>query len=510
MSVSDSFLPGGRLATITEAASERFEWGLRLGVALSTKQAWESEIWVALCRAWLKVVSGDEQRSSVLALLIQHPKLDRIADEVSDLLVHWSWADKAADPSSDVLLKGEALADRVWHASKSQTLLSDEPANGWSHEAINHPAGKVTQFWLYALSIVRKHAGDKWSGKLPRPYRDRFGQVIAGSCRGAQLGRVVIASQVRFLFAVDSAWTKENVLPLLDFAIEVERARSAWDGFLYRGSWDEGILPELLPLYERSFPYLLAADQAVCNRLCEHLASIAVFASINPLDNGWLDKFVLQAEDEIRATWAAYVRQSLESLSDDKIAGLWNRWLARYWERRNHGYPKPLGKVEVRAMVEWLPHLQVVFTAAVTEAVKSSAPKYEYTSLFSRLLKGKLQQRNPTELTQLLLHLMQTIPSGFSLFCDDLEKLVGGIQASSIPPGMYKRACDELSRIGCANAAAIFASSQSAKTDTGITMSGERPSDVFELISHLRAGNRDRADIDNQIRQERESWKRDK
>jgi hypothetical protein len=75
---------------------------------------------------------------------------------------------------------------------------------------------------------------------------------------------------------------------------------------------------------------------------------------------------------------------------------------------------------------------------------------------------------------------------------------------------MYKRACDELSRIGCTNAAAIFVSSQSAKTDTGITMSGEGPSDVFELISHLRVGNRDRADIDDQIRQERESWERDK
>ncbi len=387
MSVSDSFLPGGRLATITEAASERFEWGLRLGVALSSKQAWESEIWVALCRAWLKVVSGDEQRSSVLALLIQHPRLDRIADEASDLLVHWWWTDKAADPSPDVLLKGEELAARVWHASKSQTLSPDEPVNGWLHEAINHPGGKVTQFWLYALSIVRKHAGDKWSGKLPGRYRERFGEVIAGSCRGAQLGRVVIASQVRFLFAADSAWTKENVLPLLDFTIEVERARGAWDGFLSWGSWDEGILPELLPFYERSFPYLFGADQVKRNRLCEHLANIAVFASINPLDDGWLDKFVIQAEDEVRATWAAYVRQSLESLSDDKVAGLWGRWLARYWERRNHGYPKPLGTVEVRAMVEWLPHLQVVFSAAVTEAVKSPAPKYEYTSLFSSRLR---------------------------------------------------------------------------------------------------------------------------
>jgi len=313
---------------------------------------------------------------------------------------------------------------------------------------------------------------------------------------------------VRFVFALDPDWAIENVLPLLDFAIDVKRARSAWDGFLSWGSWDEGILPELLPLYERSFPYLLGADQGKRNWLCEHLANIAVFASINPLDNGWLDKFVIQAGDEVRATWAACVRQSLESLSDDKVAGLWGRWLARYWDRRNHGYPKPLDKAEVRAMVEWLPHLQVVFTAAVTEALKSPAPKYDYTSLYSGLLKRNVQERSPTELMQLLLHLMPTIPPGFSLFCDDLEKLVRGIPPSSIPPEVYKRVCDELGRIGCVNAAAIFALSESAKTTAGTAVSDEGPSDVFELISHLRVGNRSRSDIDNQIRKERESWER--
>jgi Domain of unknown function (DUF4020) len=510
MSVNNSVLPDARLANVTEAASERFDWGLSLGRALANREAWESEIWKALCRAWMKGVSSDEQRAAVLSLLVKHPSLDRLADGVADLLVHWWWADKSNDPSTQLLSEGEKIADRIWAVSDSEPPLSEEPANGWLHEAINHPGGKVVQFWLYALSVLRKHAGDKWSGSIPKLYRDRFSGVMTGKGRAAQLGRVVIASQVRFVFALDPDWATESVLPMLDFAIDVKRARSAWDGFLSWGSWDEGILPKLLPLYERSFSHLLGADQAKRNRLCEHLANIAVFASINPLDHGWLDKFVMEADDEVRATWAAYVRQSLESLSDDKVAGLWGRWLARYWERRNHGYPKPLGNVEVKAMVEWVPHLQVVFTAAVTEVLKSPAPKFEYTSLFSRLLKGNVQERSPTELAQLLLHLMPTIPPGFSLFCDDLEKLVRGIPPSSIPLGVYKRLCDELGRIGCANAAAILASYQSAKRATGTTASDEGPSDVFELISHLRVGSRSKADIDSQIRQERGSWERDK
>ena len=33
--------------------------------------------------------------------------------------------------------------------------------NGWLHEAINEAGGKVVQFWLYTLSLLRKRAGDK-------------------------------------------------------------------------------------------------------------------------------------------------------------------------------------------------------------------------------------------------------------------------------------------------------------------------------------------------------------
>jgi hypothetical protein len=465
---------------------------------------------MALCRAWLKGVLSDEQRAAVLSLLAKHPSLDRLADGVADLLVHWWWADKSTDPSTQLLSEGEKIADRIWAVSGSEAQLSEEPTNGWLHEAINHPGGKVVQFWLYTLSLLRKHEGAKWSGMIPQVYRDRFTSVVTGTCRAAQLGRVLIASQVRFLFAVDPAWTKENVLPLLDFESNVQRAYSVWDGFLSWGSWDEGILPELLLLYERSFQHLLGAAHSKRDRLCEHLANIAVFSSINPLDSGWLGKFIAQADDTVRATWAAHVRQSLESLSTDRGVSLWERWLGRYWRRRNQGYPKPLGKAEVAAMVEWLPYLEGVFNAAVAEALKAPAPKYEYTSIYSKLLDRNSPDQHPKELTQLLLHLMPNIPNGFSLFCKDLEKLVKRLRPSSIPLEAAKRLCDELSRIGCANAANVLRSFQSAAgAARSSAPSGQRP-DVFDLISQLPSGTRSKTDIDAQIELERESWERDK
>jgi hypothetical protein len=510
MSANDSFLLDARLANLTEAAAQNFDWGLGLGIALAKKEAWDSEIWRALCRAWLRAVSTDEQRAQILSLLLEHPRLDRFADSVADLLVHWWWADKTVDPSPELLSTGEEVAQRIWTISGSEVSLSEEPTNGWLHEAINDPGGKVVQFWLYTLSLVRKRAGDKWSGTIPQLYRDRFESATAGTSRAAQLGRVLIASQVRFLFALDPIWTERNVLPLLDFVIDVERAAAAWDGFLSWGTWDEAILPELLPLYERSFQHLLKADHSKSDRLCEHLANIAVFASINPMDNGWLDKFVVEAPAESRATWAVYVRQSLGSLSDERLTALWDRWLGRYWDGRNHGYPKPLEEKEIVAMGEWLPYLGAVFAGAVLEFCKTPPPKYEFTTLYAELLKRDIPERFPSELTKVLLHLLPKIPSGFTMYREDLENLVKRIPSQSVPVSRAKALCDELGRIGCANASTIFVSFQSAATSSASTSPAPDAREVFQLVARLPAGNRSKAEIDSQIEHEREAWERDR
>jgi hypothetical protein len=126
MSASDSFLLNARLANLTEAAAQDFDWGLVLGKALAKKKAWDSGIWRALFRAWLRAVSTDEQRAEILSLLLEHPRLDCFTDSVADLLVHWWWADKTADPSPDLLFQGEEVAQRIWTICGSEVSLSQE------------------------------------------------------------------------------------------------------------------------------------------------------------------------------------------------------------------------------------------------------------------------------------------------------------------------------------------------------------------------------------------------
>jgi hypothetical protein len=169
-----------------------------------------------------------------------------------------------------------------------------------------------------------------------------------------------------------------------------------------------------------------------------------------------------------------------------------------------------LKEAEIAAMGEWLPYLRPVFGEAMTEFCKASAPKYEYTTLFSELSKKQIPERCPGESTKVLLHLLSQIPSGFTMYREDLENLVKSIPSKSVSVSEAKALCDELGRIGCASASTIFASFQSAATSSASASPASGASEVFQLVARLPAGNRSKAEIDSQIEQERESWERDR
>jgi hypothetical protein len=90
------------------------------------------------------------------------------------------------------------------------------------------------------------------------------------------------------------------------------------------------------------------------------------------------------------------------------------------------------------------------------------------------------------------------------MLSSDLENLVKNIAAERVSSTDLKEICNELARIGCPNAAAIFSSFE-GKPIVGEAASSARP-DVFELVANLRTGTRSKEDIDRQIQEERKSW----
>ena len=283
------------------------------------------------------------------------------------------------------------VAEKCWLACSEDSQPEDLEERDWLFSAINDPAGKLAQFWLHAVSQKRRNAGNQWTG-IPREFRTLRDSILTGDSRSAELGRVVLASHIHFLFAIDPDWTQESIIPLLDWSVNERQALQAWHGFLCWGRWSEGLLPFLMPLYERTFSRCWRLPRDYRRRFCEDLASIAAFSSIHPLKEGWLARFMLAVGPEERSTWAAHMREMLKGMDEGAQETTWRGWIWDYWQERITGVPIPLGSDEMGEMVTWCLYLTLVFPEVVEKIRESPFPTLTHTFLFWALSRGDIPQ----------------------------------------------------------------------------------------------------------------------
>jgi len=280
--------------------------------------------------------------------------------------------------------------------------------------------------------------------------------VLSGESYAAELGRVVLTSQLYFLFSSDADWARQNILPLLDWSVDARRADQAWHGFLSWGRWSEALLPDLLTLYERTFPRVPNLPQRLRRQFGKHLATIAVYGPGNPVEEGWLGGFLSAVEPEDRAGWAFEVGFILSQLEEDAIRDLWGRWLGEYWSRRNRGIPLPLDPNEVEKMVDWSLQLAPVFPEAVAQVCEIMPSFVKYSRRFlPRLAKSDYASRYPEEVAQLLRHLLPRASRPF-WHCDHVATMFRQlVQSGSVSRPVLNQICNELGTLGCPNSAEL-------------------------------------------------------
>src|ERR1039458_1098451 len=242
--------------------------------------------------------------------------------------------------------------------------------------------------WLRALSKARQEHGDDWKS-LPVEDEQFFTVVVSGSSYAAELGRVLIASHVDFLFSLDDNWTTQNVLPLFDLALNLKRGLQAWHGFLYWGRWNNRLLVYLLMHYEGAFPFLHSDFGKLRESFCNHLAGIAAWSTIGPLAQGWLNRFLLAVTEDERVMWASLFERTLQGIEEQTKATIWKSWLEEYWRNRLNGIPVPLTEREGEQMAEWSAHLEPVFPEAVEYALLTPVPDLKNSFLHTDLSESR-------------------------------------------------------------------------------------------------------------------------
>jgi hypothetical protein len=451
---------GDLLTNIQKAVTQDFNWSFQLVRSLQEKQNWSSDIWREILLGWQSSKFTEEQWELILTFLLESHQLHLLyLDRITDLLD--TRQEQSEIPLSCFSL-AKQLANNLWLTCKNYDRRRPDDFD-WIQQAINHPGGKITLFWLQILSREQSNSDQINSTPLDE-YKEKFRQVLEDNYHEAELGRVVLCTYLSFLFSLDSEWTKENIIPLFNWSINQKQAQQAWYGFLWRGRWYEQILPILLPLYKQTFHYVSTElnRHQVSGGFLSHIVSIVIYAPQSFFDQesqgklSFIFDFLKQVDSKIRKKFAWTISYFLEEMEEDSLKNLWSEWLKNYWEERNIGRPISLESDELKEMINWLIYLKPVFNEAVDllcESPISIDNNFLNSHFVYQLEKDKdYSMLYPELLTKLLLHLLKnTFPNQISYF-NDIAKIFRQLVDTEVSRGELRKICDELSRLNCPNA----------------------------------------------------------
>lgn len=446
-----TLMEGGRedlLLEIERAIADSDTWGWALVNVLIRRDVDEVDLWRAIFRGWRQSSLTAAHVQTVVDFLLTHPTHAALVSDVADLL-EGIGKDASTRLPESTLGSLKQLARRVWDILEQVPEQDGVISDDWLLRAFNQPSGDVLFFWLHVLSAERERRRSSWTG-LPEADKQFLDQVIAGTSEAATLGRVVMASQLHFLYSLDQAWTRERVLPLLDWRIDSERAVQAWHGFLTSGNLFPALVAELLPLYESGFGHGYRALGERRNRFVEHLAYISTYLPSHPLASGWLLRFIGGAEPADRRAWAQHVGHFLSNLSDERKSQVWQEWLSDYWEQRLKGVPAPLDSGEGGAMLSWALSLSESFPAAVAMVVRGPAPHLEHTLAYRRLKESDVNDRFPADSALLLKFLLRHQPRPF-WWCGDIADLVSRYVVLGVRPDLIAPIREHARRLDCSS-----------------------------------------------------------
>ena len=433
----------GLSGAVEAAATQDFEWGLKLADALVGTGKWDAGIWPALMRAWSRELDETKHRQ-VFDRLDKTELYANHARSVADAL-YALVKDGGVTYAAGLLEGANQLAIDLWGS-----IDEDEPLSGvddWLLQAINHPAGVVTQYWVASLALWRKQQ-DPRPRSLGDEYSAAFSGIVEDKTLNGRLGKAVLASQLGFILAADENWATENLIPLFDFASEDDR-RAVWDGFTYCN-----LNPQVADALEDSFLRAVSTmgtlfpDQDGTRKRFVELYTLMVTYAVDDPINTWIPRFLKNGDIDDKCQFAWQIGHILKSMEDKRQQEWWGRWLKRYWENRLLGVPVLLDNLEIQAMLGWLPSFKSVFPQAVNLVIRMSPTQLTHNSVVYDISQGEgeLQSKYPEATAKLLVHLADfESPQGAWHFG---KKLTEGLLQFDLPHDLKKKLKELFARRG--------------------------------------------------------------
>ena len=200
---------------------------MELADTLAQLKNWDTDLWTSLMKSWARQLGEDEQHQLLDRLLqgeLHKHHIREVAETLKKLL-----REGKLSHSSGLLPKANQVALMAWESIKANEPVST--MEDWYGRAINHPAGMLTEFWMFSLSAWYNERHPR-PDAIPEEYLGFMHKVVNDETTTGRLGKSAMARHLSFLTAVDENWVTKYLVPLFDSEDKDNRI-AVWEGFLY-------------------------------------------------------------------------------------------------------------------------------------------------------------------------------------------------------------------------------------------------------------------------------------
>jgi hypothetical protein len=432
--------------SISAAATQNPEWGMSVLSELASSDVNEADLWSSVVAGLRNAKLSTQTWAAFLEFAESTVAPRAFFEATTEVLEHGSGRETDALPDA-LTPAAQRVAERIWSQSLRHTTPSDRQMGDWLIEAINRPGGKIARFWLQRISSAKRTEADKWK-TIPSEIAQGLRTIINDSSQAATYARVVLASQLHYIFSIDPAFAQTELMSCFDWTRNAAVAEQCWHGFLVWGRWLPGFTEELLPSFDQMIRRARSQSADMRRAIIMHITGLALYRLSDPLSNGWLPGVIRTLGDQDLCSLAAEIDHALSQVNVSTVEGIWERWLKQYWEERILGRPKPFSIDEAKHAGCWALSVGKHFPEAVRlVAALQPTPRFEHIGFLSRVDSKGLAQKYPAATADLLL-VYFSVPDLHVYADDTLRKIWQALVQANLPPQHLRKVREAMFRFG--------------------------------------------------------------
>ncbi len=431
---------GGLLQELRNNAVSDFDIVEALADGFQAVDCGRPEVWRAILDGWSGKELSDVYWSRVLDSIERNPGFFSAPLGLGRCL---RGPQPFGPPRSapDALSRSVQLALRLWDLVAAN---DDDIPTGRSElltHSLNRPEGMIAELLVVASVSDRERLGEEWKG-LSEERRLELQLLVADSGSSGVRARVMLASYLHVLHALDPAWVTENLIPLFDCQTNLDRAIPMWRGFLYSGRPTLLLTDDMLDVYRSCFPHV--GDLEECRaRFPMYVSLAAVTSTSDP--RPWIGELLSAVAVEDRLRWVQDLGQRVSEMTDEAVETVWEHWLREYFGDRATGVP-PATEEEWGEMSAICIGLRPVFPEAVAFCIERESRVADWSRVYFDLESTELASTCPEETSQLLLHLLQATEATRDF--DLIQKIAVESSEHGAPKGTLRAIVVEYIRLG--------------------------------------------------------------